>query len=208
MYIPPLFRVDDPEWTDAFLHRHPFATLITVQDDRPFATHLPVLYQRDGRGLGRLRAHVARGNPQWRHFGREEVLTIFSGPHAYVSPTWYETQPAVPTWNYAAVHVYGVPVLISEGGQIRRLVEDTITRFEATQPNPWDGRLPAEWRDTLLKSIVAFEIPIARIEAKLKASQNRSAVDAHNVQRHLQQGDPNCQEIAALMRSSPPGDRC
>ncbi len=107
MYIPAAFAVKDEAILFDFIDRHSFATLVSTIDDVPFATHLPVLLDR---ARNRLLGHVAYANPHWRCFdGVREVLIIFQGPHAYVSPSWYVETPAVPTWNYAAVHVYGVP---------------------------------------------------------------------------------------------------
>src|ERR1700691_3076112 len=108
MYIPKHFVVDDPAWIRSFMEKNAFATLVTVLQGELFATHLPILYAPNPAPLGTLRAHMARANPHWQSFGDVQQLAIFTGPHAYVSPTWYETTaPAVPTWNYTAVHVYG-----------------------------------------------------------------------------------------------------
>ena len=118
MYIPKSFQVTDPEVLAAFIRAHSFATLVSAVDGTPFATHLPLLLDQ-----GTLLGHVARANPHWQAFdGQREALAIFHGPHAYISPTWYATGPAVPTWNYAAVHVYGAPRLI-EGEALAALVD-------------------------------------------------------------------------------------
>ncbi len=111
MYVPGHFRVDDPETLRAFMRAHAFATLVTVVDGAPFATHVPFLVDdakggEEAAGLV-LRAHVARANPQWRTLEEQDALVIFSGPHAYVSPAWYGAAESVPTWNYTAVHAYG-----------------------------------------------------------------------------------------------------
>jgi transcriptional regulator len=198
MYIPPAFRVDDPNWVVAFLQVHSFATLVTIADGVPFASHLPVLYEaNDDQGI--LIAHVARANPQWRHFGSAEVLTIFTGPHAYISPMWYECTPAVPTWNYAAVHVYGVPRIIPEKQRVADRLKLLVNHFESSQATPWDGQLPERMRDSLLEAIVAFEIPITRIEAKTKLGQNRSEADRRGMIEHLRQGSETQRALAQLI---------
>src|SRR5262245_45198 len=112
MYIPASFRVDDPDVLDAFVEQYSFATLVSVRDSSPFATHVPLLIDRERRVL---LGHFARANPHCDAIGSTfESLAIFNGPHAYISPSWYATAPAVPTWNYAAVHVYGRLSAISE----------------------------------------------------------------------------------------------
>src|SRR5579864_6650019 len=124
MYIPPAFRIEDKAKLAAFLRQHSFATLITQDDAAPFASHLPMLFRPDRGPHGTLLAHMARANPQWQHFaGGREALAIFHGPHGYISPSWYETAPAVPTWNYAAVHAYGPAAIITDHDRIVDLLQ-------------------------------------------------------------------------------------
>jgi transcriptional regulator len=131
MYVPTSFRVEDEEVLADFIGRYGFATLVTAADGSPFATHLPITYDRDG---GKLVGHMARANPQWRAFeAGGEVLVMFQGPHAYVSPSYYASDFAVPTWNYAAVHVYGVAKAITEEEQLGRIVD----RYESGRSVPW-----------------------------------------------------------------------
>jgi len=113
MYIPNSHRADDRAQLHGLMRQYNFATLVTQHEDAPFATHLPFLLDTERGAHGTLLAHLARANPQWRDFvaGRE-VLVIFQGPHAYISPSWYQVHPSVPTWNYAVVHAYGVPRII------------------------------------------------------------------------------------------------
>jgi transcriptional regulator len=125
MYLPRQFQEQDPERLLAFMRRHSFATLVTVEDGVPFATHLPFLVEPgSARPGGRLLAHMARANPQWRAFSQDrDVLVIFQGPHTYVSPSWYVTEPNVPTWNYAVVHQNRAP-------EDRRAVMSLLERSE------------------------------------------------------------------------------
>ena len=199
MYIPPAFRVENADKLAAFMQRHSFATLITHDGTAPFASHLPVLL-RPGEGpKGTLVSHMARANPQWQHFtSGAEVLVIFQGPHSYISPSWYETKPAVPTWNYAVVHAYGRPKIIDDHERIVSLLEETISRYESGQEPPWSGDLPLEFRDKLVQAIVAFEIPLSRIEGKFKLGQNRSAADVQGVFDALSASED--QEVRALAR--------
>jgi transcriptional regulator len=203
MYIPPAFNVDCPEQAVEFMQQHSFATLVTVDGEQaPFASHLPVLCEKRNDGIVLL-SHMARANPQWKQFdcdGDGDVLTIFNGPHAYVSPSWYNTV-AVPTWNYAAVHVYGTPRLITEDDQLEELLLKTVTKFEQRFENPWTDQNEQELRGQLKKAIVGFEIHVTRVEAKFKLSQNRSAEDVQGAYNALSVS-PNQtdRDLAELMR--------
>lgn len=175
MYLPRHFAMDDPATLQAFLHAHGFATLVTNGADGIVASHVPILLDDAGWPAARLRGHLARANPQWRALqSGAEMLAIFSGPHAYVSPTWYATAPAVPTWNYAAVHVYGVPRLVEDPEPI---VVAMIAAYEGTPMPAWRRDMPAEFWSKMLGGIVGFEIEIGRVEGKWKLGQNRPEAD-------------------------------
>ena len=193
MYIPQLNRVEDRAAINAFIHAHSFATVITTGDDGIVASHLPVLFDQDGNVL---RSHMARANQQWKQFG-DEVLCIFHGPHAYISPSWYEQQHTVPTWNYAVVHVYGKPSLVGEA-ELKQIVLDTTAKFESAMPNPWKMPLSEEEIAGMLKAIVGFRIEIGRVEAKFKLGQNRSLEDRARMLRNLMAAPD--QETSALGR--------
>jgi transcriptional regulator len=200
MYIPDAFRGTDRERISALIEERGFATLLTVIDGQPFATHLPLLYAaREGRH-GTLYGHVARPNPQAATFdGATPALAIFHGPHAYVSPTWYAT-PGVPTWNYAAVHVRGVARRIDDAARTLDLLERLVAKYDPPVADP-DGPSPhaIDWTK-MLPGIVGFEIEVESIEAKFKLSQNRPAADRQRVLARLGQTDSaDAQEIAAWM---------
>ena len=203
MYLPKSFEVSAPDRLAEVLRRFSFATLITTNDGVPFATHLPILHRLQPGTAGVLIGHVARANPQWQQFANQtESLAIFSGPHAYVSPSWYATELAVPTWNYIAVHVYGVPRVIEDEAWLEAQLAEMVQRYESNRPQPWPNQLPAEFRSNLLKSIVGFEMPISRIEGKFKLSQNRPEQDRANVVRELSGSSiPDAQAVADWMRS-------
>src|SRR5207237_1079539 len=151
---------------DDLIERHGFGTLVTVIDGAPFATHLPFLLDRE-RGL--LLGHVARANPHWRALGNgAESLAIFRGPHGYVSPSWYATGPAVPTWTFAAVHVYGVPRLLDDEARLLDLLRRLVDQYESGRERPWAMDLPADYLKKMLGGIVGFEMPIGRMEGKFK----------------------------------------
>ena len=128
MYVPASFAVSDEKTLESFIERYDFATLITGSATGLVASHIPLMLRRSV-GNAFLIGHVARANSQWEHFdGNTEALAIFHGPHAYVSPTWYTTSPAVPTWNYAAVHVYGKPRAREEGDFTAAALRDLVAR--------------------------------------------------------------------------------
>ncbi|MEI6714023.1 MAG: FMN-binding negative transcriptional regulator [Verrucomicrobiota bacterium] len=176
MYSPAHFRIDDRNAQIAFMKEHSFASLVTVDGGSPFASHVPVLVQENRGPCGTLVTHLARPNPQWRHFENgADVLVMFSGPHADVSPAWYVTTPAVPTWNYTAVHVYGKARIVGDHAQVVSMLHELVEANEANREERWSGEMPDDFRDNLIRGIVGVEIEITRIEAKFKLSQNRPA---------------------------------
>src|SRR5262249_30848142 len=158
--------------------RYPFGTLI-VPGTPTDVTHLPFLLDSARGERGTLVAHVARANPIWRVFdGSLPVLAIFHGPHGYVSPAWYTSRNAVPTWNYVVVHVHGTPRLLETEDRRRKALEALVEVYEAGRPDPWSiDELPSATFSELSQAIVAFEIPIDRLEGKFKLSQNREHED-------------------------------
>jgi transcriptional regulator len=187
MYIPPFNRVEDRLRIERFIAEHGFATVISESGGEMVASHLPVLFDPTPPDHGILRSHMARANPQWQQFTSEkEVLCIFPGPHAYISPSWYVSQHTVPTWNYATVHVYGRPTLVNEPSELGQIVQTTTEKYERLVSSQW--RLPLSEREFagMLKAIVGFEIRITRIEAKWKLGQNRSREDQASMLRALQ----------------------
>lgn len=186
MYIPPSFKVEEFDKLVAIMRQHSFATVITHSDGSPFASHLPLLLQPQRGPYGTLVGHMARANPQWQHFANgEEVLVVFQGPHAYISPTWYETEVAVPTWNYVAVHAYGLPKLIEDEAVLEAILQETIDKYESGFPQPWPGDLPADFKRKMLQAIVGFAMPISRLEGKFKLGQNRPPADLIGVHQTL-----------------------
>jgi transcriptional regulator len=202
MYIPPVFKVEDRAILDDFIERYSFAMLITNVDGVPFTSHLPMLLDRDG---GLLLGHLARANPHWHGFdGKRQGLVIFSGPHAYISPSWYVASPAVPTWNYAAVHVYGAPRVIDDQERLTDLLNRLINRYESGTDQPWKYDLPADYRQKMERAVVGIEIPIARIEGKFKFGQNRSAEDRRSMMERLQAGGAEDRALAAIIKEYAP----
>ena len=192
------------------MKRHSFATIITHDGSVPHATHMPVLLEESRGPHGTLVSHMARANPQWQHFGSgQEVLVVFTGPHAYVSPAWYASEPAVPTWNYTAVHAYGVPRIISDPERFATVLQDLVEYCESGREDRWHGRMPEEYRDRLMRGIVGVEIEITRLEGKYKLSQNRPEEAAGVMHALAASEDQTEREVAGMMRRilTTPADR-
>lgn len=201
MYIPASFAEGDVKALHGLMQRHDFATLVTVEDGVPIASHLPFLLEAGAGEKGTLLGHVARANPQWRGFAESAALVIFSGPHAYVSPTWYAGGPNVPTWNYAVVHAYGRARVIEDPAAARSVIRRLVARHEGGRPDPWSMEsVPGDFVSRLLAAIVVFEIPIQRLEGKFKLNQNKKAEDRDGVVANLRRsGDPGASALADLM---------
>ena len=201
LYRPEAFRVDDRARLLAFAAGHPFATLITCGAAGAEASHLPLLVDA---AAGRLRGHVARDNDQLAHLAAgAPVLAVFHGPHGYVSPSVYEGQRGVPTWNYVVVHARGRPRLLDEAGLVA-ILHDSVAHFDIPG---WRARFGQEWPDVpsqLLQAIAGFEIDVESIEGKWKLSQNRSELDRASVVGWLEKGDPSAREVAEMMREGLP----
>lgn len=180
MYIPNANRVDDQAQLVAFMQAHSFATLVSLVQGELFASHLPLVIVTQGDQLF-LRGHMAKANPHWQELATQrEVLVIFQGPHAYISPAHYEKWESVPTWNYMAVHAYGSARLIQDEADLLTALAELIAATEPAYQPQWES-LPAKFRNGLLNGIVAFEITVARLEGKFKLSQNRPIGDQERV---------------------------
>jgi len=200
MYIPKAFREDDLNTLHNLMREFSFATLITQHEGALVATHLPFILDAQQGSHGTLLAHMARANPQWHDFASEqEVLVIFQGPHAYVSPSWYEVELSVPTWNYAVVHAYGIPRLIEDNEELYKLLKILIETHEAQFERPWPFQLPGDYLQKMMRSIVGFEIEITRLEGKFKLSQNRTESERENVIAALQKSSDTL-AVAKLMQ--------
>ena len=205
MYSPDHFRIHDRATISAFMRKHSFATIVTHDGEVPHATHMPVLYEPNTGEHGTLVSHLARADPQWKHFesGRE-VLVVFTGPHAYISSAWYATAPAVPTWNYTAVHAYGVPRMVTEPQKFATILHDLVEFYEASRADRWHGEMPEEFLQRLMKGIVGVKIGITRIEAKYKLSQNRPEDQPSVIAALSTSADQTDREVAEMMKHTLP----
>ena len=202
MYVPAAFAERDLARLHDFIELYSFGLLVSQVDALPFATHLPFLLDRKAGPYGALIGHVARANPQWREAGGQTVLAIVSGPHTYISPTWYEAEQVVPTWNYTAVHAYGRIQVVEDQNALRGIVQKTVRVYESVMPRPWSFDASGTFAERMLAQIVGFRIEIDKIEGKWKLNQNQPVERREKVVRALQESrnDENAVAVAALMR--------
>ena len=176
MYVPEAFKKEDPAQLTEFIQKNNFGILFSGMSGNLQASHLPFLIEPNSARPGSLviLGHMAKANQQWQTIGPgEEVLVVFQGPHAYISPTWYETPNTVPTWNYAAVHVYGHYQPITDGQETQRILKALVNFQEASFSPPWKMEsLSSEFIEKMKAQIRSFKIEITRLEGKWKLNQN------------------------------------
>lgn len=199
MHIPSHFAMRDRESIIQFIRQHSFGILISPVNGRPFATHLPFLLDDQGGEQGRVLTHLARANPQWRELDGAEVLVVFQGPHAYISPSWYAESQGVPTWDYVAAHVYGVGRLIEDQAELQPLLAQTVRYYEPD--SPLLDHLHEEFYVKMSAALVGVEIQVTAMEGKAKLSQNRPDESIRGVIEGLRKSaDGQATEVARLMQ--------
>ena len=181
MYLPKHFEQADPAALRSLMREHPLAALVTLGDDGPTADHVPLEFLPDAGPHGTLRGHVARANPLWKKAG-SQVLAIFSGPQAYITPSWYpskaEHHKVVPTWNYTVVHAHGRLRAIDDAPWMHALVSGLTAHHEAPRAAPWAvADAPDDYVEQMQRAIVGIEIELTRLVGKWKISQNRGEAD-------------------------------
>lgn len=176
MFVPRNFKSLRPGYAAELMSEHGWALLVTVADGLPRASHLPFVYEPavDGEENGVLLGHMNRANPQWRDLREGAALVVFEGPSAYVSPTIYNTTPAAPSFNYTAVHAYGTAELIEDREETLELLRRTVEAFERGRDPVWDIEPSMDFARKIVGGVVAFRIPIERLDAAAKLSQNKS----------------------------------
>ena len=210
MYLPSNFAETRPGVLHAAMREHPFATLASPGREGIVADHLPLQVSVDAAGRYRLLGHVARGNPLWREAAGKQVLAIFHGPQAYVTPSWYTSKrehgKAVPTWNYLVVHARGRLSAIEDPLRLRSMLDDLVDRHEAARAKPWRVTdAPADYIDKMISAIFGIEIEVTQLEGKWKASQNQPAANRAGVVAGLRErGDAGDIALAAIIAGQPP----
>lgn len=203
MYAPAHFREDRVPVLHDAIRQIGFASLVTSGEGGLEASHLPMLVSPEPAPFGTLHGHVARGNPQWKRIEpRSQVLVIFLGPNAYITPSWYPTKQqtgkVVPTWDYLAIHAYGEISFFDDPAQLRDHVGELTEAYEASRVSPWAvADAPTDYMDKMLRAIVGFKIAITRLEGKWKMSQNRTPQDFAGVQAGLSREDGSAQKTVA-----------
>jgi transcriptional regulator len=200
VYIPEHFRLREHADALGFMRANPFAILISTTDAGLFATHLP-LFVLVAEDKIVLRGHVAKANPHWRYLEKQpQCLTIFHGPHSYISPSNYAARESVPTWNYAAVHLYGNARVFSSPEGLLGVLHELMGTFEPAYAEQW-ASLDQAYRERMLRQIVGFEIEVTKFEGKFKLSQNRTREDQANVIASLEKADDSAVSgVARLMK--------
>ncbi|MGE3407539.1 MAG: FMN-binding negative transcriptional regulator [Pirellulales bacterium] len=202
MYVPPHFAESDLSKLHTLIETESFGLLVSQVAAVPFATHLPFLLDRTNGLHGTLIGHMARANPHWRELETSTALVVFSGPHSYISPSWYEAENVVPTWNYTAVHAYGRVRMIHDKNALLKILQDSISLYEAPIFKPWTFDSDEVLVDRLLSQIVGFSIEIERIEGKFKLSQNHPVERREKVVRALRvQGGEDAEAIATMIQA-------
>jgi transcriptional regulator len=186
MYLPSHFEETRTSVVHEAMRANPFGTLVTLTAQGLDANHIPMEVEPDPAPYGMVRGHVARANPVWRDLQTNDVLAIFQGRHTYISPSWYptaqESRKAVPTWNYVVVHAHGAIRFIDDAEWVREQLGRLVTRFESHRASPWRmSDMPADYVESLIRGVVGFEIPIARLIGKWKVSQNRPTGDVQGI---------------------------
>jgi transcriptional regulator len=195
MYSPPYNHNDDRAEQLAFMRANGFALLVTGTGGTLQASHLPVVVaERDGALV--LEMHMARANPQWREFFDDEVLVVFHGPHAYVSPRWYEEKERVPTWNYAAVHAYGTVSVTGERAA-KQAAQARLVRTYDPEWAPEFARLAPAYLERMLDGIVNFDVHVTRLETRWKLSQNRGRREQELVAARLERSADSAERALA-----------
>jgi transcriptional regulator len=203
MYTPPAFAEDDPATIRQIVRDARLATLVTATAEGLVATPLPLMLADEGE-RGVLYGHVAKANPQWKLPPVGEALAMFSGPDAYITPSWYASKrehgKVVPTWNYVAVHAYGPVEFFEDPDRLYDVVTRLTNLHEGERPERWAVTdAPAEFIRSQLRGIVGLRLPIARIEGKRKLSQNRPAGDRQGVAAGLAESEREGDRIVAGM---------
>jgi transcriptional regulator len=200
LYVPPAFAHTDSAELAAFVREHSFALLISGGEGALEASHLPLFFESATDGRSVLYGHMARANTHWQR-AEGNVLAVFSGPHAYISPTWYEARQVVPTWNYAAVHISGQLSIIDDPDESLVVLQRLVEFYERGRPEPWRFDFHDEWIRKLAAAIVTFRIDVTSVEGKLKMSQNQPLERRTKVIAALERdGDDASLAVAALIR--------
>ncbi len=199
MYNPSINQVNDPEEILGFIHAHPFGIIINTANNTPIASHLPFSVKKEGDHLC-LYGHFARANAQWKELGSSKTLVIFSEPHAYISPTHYDNDQSVPTWNYCAIHCYGEAKIIGDEEGCMELLREMISAHDTDYLGNWDNVVDQEFKSKMLRGIVMFRIEVDEVQARYKLSQNKKREERQRISEYLKSSEHSqSREIGDMM---------
>ncbi|EJQ14694.1 MULTISPECIES: FMN-binding negative transcriptional regulator [Bacillus] len=200
MYIPKIFEMKELAVAHDVIQKNSFATVISIHEDTPFATHLPLLLNKE---KTHLYGHFALQNPQWQDIKNKTVLIIFHGPHCYISPSWYEINQAVPTWNYVTVHVYGEVEFIENEYELMESLHDMVVKYEAPNSSYKLKDIDATYLSGMNKGLQGFKIKINKIEGQAKLSQNQPLHRQELIVNQLEKiSNEDEQNISFLMKEN------
>jgi transcriptional regulator len=190
LYIPNAHRVDDRKLLQDFMEEFAFVDLITAPPLH--ITHIPVVFDRAAGPFGTIHGHIARNNEQIKAFdGKQEAVIVFRGPHGYISPTCYQTNPAVPTWNFAVVHATGKLQPVTDPAALHAFLARLIQKFESYEGTVYDfSKIPDSYLNPMLANIVGFDMRIELLEGKFKLGQERPEADRQGILKYLQTARP------------------
>ncbi|MDM1046971.1 FMN-binding negative transcriptional regulator [Sphingobacterium hotanense] len=201
MYISSIFRLDNEKDKIAFMKRYSFATIITNKNGIPLATQLPFTI-RDSSDKLVLTSHFALANEQAKYIEENISLVIFSEPHAYISPSHYDKFESVPTWDYIAIHAYGRAKVVHEEGSKLCLLEEMIGFYEKDYKKQWE-KLPENFKQRMMKGIVAFELDVTELQGQQKLSQNKTAEEKERIIKTLESSKIGSEkELASYIRKT------
>jgi transcriptional regulator len=200
VYVPDSFRIDDPKQVLSIVRQHSFAVLVAEGANGLEANHLPLIVESEDPIV--IAGHMSRANTQWRAFdGSREAIAVFSGPHTFISPIWYESRPNVPTWNYVAVHLHGKPVLIEGAEETLEHLHKVLSAFDPGLAEAQPESVAPDYLRKMLGGLVAFRMEVTRVEAKAKLNQNKLEPDRLAVKERLSKSDdPVLLEMSRMMR--------
>ena len=190
MYIPEIYKNENQQEIQNFIHENGFAILINQTNGKLWATHIPLILETNENGQQQLIGHVSKLNPQGESFEtNDDILAIFTGPHSYISSSWYDHEN-VPTWNYLAVHVYGKVTILSHDETVGSL-KNLVDKYEANSENPVRVEDLSEKTMREARGIIGIKIRITSIEAQKKLSQNRDSKNYQNIISELEKTNDN-----------------
>ncbi|WP_339146426.1 MULTISPECIES: FMN-binding negative transcriptional regulator [unclassified Sutcliffiella] len=200
MYIPKQFRKEDSAEIIEFIRSHSFGVLFSQHDGVPTVTHLPFIVSSQDDGTITLLTHMAKANPHWRSLHSQSGVAVFTGPHAYVSASWYEEENTVSTWNYISAHAHGNIEIIQEENSLKTILKEATDFYEKGFDAPWKLEDHEETVDSMLSGIVGVKMHVEKLEGKWKLNQHHSNVRKKRVIEQLKKQTPyDSKEIARLM---------